>query len=208
MAIITERDQKLVLVCIHDPLPLQKIWIDRIRQEKLFEIISIIEENAIFLANPAKRTEISVQLTRLEYTDSNDSAFDKRSLDTYERLLQLLPPLRVKAMGINLNYSLTRDEDERAAEFIRDKFLKEKDILQDALGTHIFGNSTRIFYGEPTDHFDIRIYPVDLIGKEIGVALHKHKDIDIAEQDMLIKTTKELFLKTYQENVKIINKLF
>lgn len=208
MAIIAEKTQKLVLVCLYDPLPLQKVWVDHIRQENLFEVISVIAENAIILANPAKKTEISVQLTRLEYTDSNDSAFDKRSLDIYERLLQVLPPLRVKAIGVNLNYLFTRDEDKRAAEFIRDKFLKEKGILQDALGGQIIGNSTRIFYGEPSDHFDIRIYPTDLIGREIGVTLHKHKDIDIADQDMLIKTTKELFLKTYQENVKIINKLF
>lgn len=208
MAITNKRERQVVLVCIYDPLPLQKVWIDHIRQEKLFEIISVIAESAILLASPAKKIEISVQLTRLEYTDSNDSAFDKRSLEIYERLIQSLPPLRVKAMGINLNYSFTRDEDKLAAEFIRDKFLKEKDILQNVLGSQIIGNSTRIFYGEPSDHFDIRIYPTDLVGKEIGVALHKHNDIDIADQDTLVKATKELLLKANQENVKIINKLF
>lgn len=208
MSIIAEREQKLVLVCIYDPLPLQKIWVDRIRQEKLFEIISILEEKVILLRNMAKNIESSIQLTRLEYVDSNISAFDKRNLEIYEKLLQLLPPLRVKAIGINLNYTVTRDEDKTASEFIRDKFLKDKDILQNLLGNKILGNSTRIFYGEPTDHFDIRINPVDLIGKEIGVAIHKHKDIDIADQNLLVKTTMDLLFKTCQENVKIKNNLF
>ena len=208
MSIIAEREQKLVLVCIYDPLPLQKIWVDRIRQEKLFEIISILEDNVILLRNMAKNIESSIQLTRLEYVDSNNSSFDKRNLEIYEKLLQLLPPLRVKAIGINLNYTVTRDEDKTASEFIRDKFLKDKDILQNMLGNQILGNSTRIFYGEPTDHFDIRIYPVDLIGKEIGVAIHKHKDIDIAEQDTLLKMTADILFKTCQESSKIKNKLF
>ena len=73
MSIIAEREQKLVLVCIYDPLPLQKIWVDRIRQEKLFEIISILEDNVILLRNMAKNIESSIQLIRLEYADSNNT---------------------------------------------------------------------------------------------------------------------------------------
>ncbi|OGL40356.1 MAG: hypothetical protein A2042_05510 [Candidatus Schekmanbacteria bacterium GWA2_38_11] len=208
MAIKAEKLQKLILVCIYDPLPIQKVRIDQIRQEELFELISIIEEKGIFLADQAKNTEISIQLTRLEYTDSNNLAFDKRNLEIYENIVQLLPPLRVKAVGINLHYTLIRDEDKLAAEFIRDKFLNEKNILQDILGNKIIGNSTRIFYGEPDDHFDIRVFPVDLISREIGITLHKHKDIDIADQKLLIQTTKELLIKTCEENIKIMYKLF
>lgn len=208
MSIITERNQNLVLVCIYNPLPFQEILIDRIRKEKFFEFISIAEENTILLVKPDKKTQISVRSTRLEYIDSNESVFDERSLEIYEKVLQLLPPLRIKAMGINLNYTLTRDEDKLASEFIRDKFLKEKNILQNALGNQIIGHSMRIFYGEHSDYFDIRIHPVGLMDKEIGVTLHKHKDIDIADKDLLVKTSKALLFKICQENTKIKNKLF
>lgn len=208
MGIEAEKHRKAIIVCIFDPLPLDKVRVDQIRQENLFEVVASLEGNAIFLASPSKNIEISVQLTRLEYIDANDAPFDKRNIEIYEKALKVLPPLRIKAMGVNLNYALTLEGNIIAAEYIRDKFLKENEALQDKIGSPIIGSSTRIFYGEPTDHFDIRIYPLDLISKEIGITIHKHKDKDIANQDLLIKETHETFYKSCEEYFKLKNKLF
>lgn len=93
MSIITEKEQKLVLVCIYDPLPLEKIWVDRIRQEKLFEIISILENNVILLGNRAKNIESSIQLTRLEYVDSNTSSF-KSLVEKIKKFVAIVRNLR------------------------------------------------------------------------------------------------------------------
>ncbi len=208
MSIKNTNDQKLILVCIFDPLPLDKIKIDQIRQEGLFEFITEFEGNAILLANQVKKVQASVQLTRLEYTDINQTEFEKRSLDLFEKLLQVLPPLRIKAIGINLHYTLVFDNDIIAAEFVRDKFLKNQDTLQNTLAKPIIGSSIRFFYGAPDEHFDVRIYTLELKDKDVQVSLHKHKDVDIAMQDLLIKTTREMFYDTCAEKIKLANKIF
>lgn len=207
MPIISKKNGKLTLVCIYDPLPLEKVWIDKIREGRVFDTISVLEGNAILFAKKDANIEGSLQLIRLEYNDSNVDDFHERNLDVYEKLLQHLPSLRIRALGVNLSYRIVRDENKSAGEFIRDKFLNDRDALQKMLGSAIFGSSTRIFYGEPRDYFDVRITPADFVGSDISVTLHKHKDVDIADQEVLIKTTKNLMMESCSEGIKVLNNM-
>ncbi len=206
MIISPKQDQKLVIVCIYDILPLDKVKLDDIRKENIFEIIGSVGENIIVFNSPAKNIEISLQMTRLEYTDSSNTVFHKRNLEIFEKTLQSLPPLRIKAIGINLHCIYTI-EDISATEFIRNKFLKDKESLEESLEKSILGSSVRVFYGEPNDHFDLRLYPLQLTGRDLGIAIHEHKDIDVAQQEKLIKLTYEMFYRVCEEKNKIEAKI-
>lgn len=203
---ITEKIPEIfIVVILYDPVAIKKVSIDRIKSTTSFDFISCIGEDAIVLKAPQNNVDAFFRTTKLEYTDRNTSKFQIRDLKELRNLLKSLPDISMRAIGINLFMKIKIDSKKNVAMLIRDAFLKDTEKFQKKFGKTIIQNSTRIFYGSPEDHYDLRLTPISFSGPELGIQLHYHRDIYMRDMDKFIGTLEEFFKETQQELVKIIN---
>ncbi len=196
------------IVYLYDPLSLDQLWIDKIRdakleESKLFNIISLLEDQALILESSKRKIRSTIQVSRLEYGDRSGVVFRERNLEPLEILLKCLPYFKVKAIGVNLHSSGELENTSTPGKYITDTFIKNPDDIQKKLNKPIIGTSVRLFYGEKMDHYDLRIQPQNLSDNIISISLHKHKDIDVVDRERLMEITKEMFSQVSEENDKI-----
>jgi len=201
--------QDMVIVLLYDPKPLEDVSIDAIRNQTSFDVISYIAEQGVI---PFKSTKTAVQgsfqTTRLEFIDKNRTPFEHRDTKVFKNLLNSLPRLSVKAIGINLFLNIKLEESRNAGQYIRDNFLKNGSTFEEKLGSPIFANSIRLFYGKMDNHFDLRLTPLQLEGDELNMQLHYHRDIHIVDTQKLISTARNFLKEEKQELKKLVKILF
>jgi hypothetical protein len=205
MPIATRVPKELVVVYLYDPVPLSKFNLDPIRNQTAFSGVGSVEEG-IFLLSPEKKVRATIQTSRLEYTDENEEGFESRELATLCDLWQHLPPLCVKAFGVNVNMRQTMEGRPNSGEFIRDKFLAGAREMEQMLSRPIIGTATRIVYGEAHEYFDLRITPLELAGvagAPLHVQLHYHKDVQLTDAERLTQETQQAVGATLGELVRL-----
>ena len=205
----TKSPQHFSIVLLNDPVPLDKVSVDNIRKNGVFEVVTSLGNEALLLESPIKKIKANFQIIRLEFTDENSSDFDKRTFSDFESLLNLLPPLMVKAVGVNLFARLDFADNFDVSQLISDSFLKDREKFEAKLKSKVISTSVRVFYGESTnDHYDLRLTPVDLKASKLYIQLHRHKDIVITDQIRQIAETRKLFEETRLELNKTLKEIF
>ena len=209
MATITNQSfRKADIVALYDPCPLDVVSTEKIRSVEHVDFVTAIKDEAILVALTKKNIKFAFQTIRFEYTDDNTTVFLERDISHFAKLIQALPSnLKYKAIGINLFMDFKLDGVTNAGEFIRDKFLLDKESIKIKVEKDIIAHSIRLFYGSKEDHNDLRITPLDLIGNGVGIQLHRHKDVTFTQTEQVVSTTTDLFKESYIELNRVIGKL-
>ncbi|MFH0887719.1 MAG: hypothetical protein V1871_00735 [Planctomycetota bacterium] len=200
--------QHVSIILLYDPCSLEKVSLDNIKESGGFDIVTQIENAVILLGNQTKKTKVTFQPIRLEFTDENNSSFKERDFSNFISLVTILPTLAIKAIGINIFCRLDFADNFNTSQFISDNFLKDKKTFEDKVKNKVISTSTRIFYGDTNDHFDLRLTPVDLNSSKLGIQLHRHKDINVVDTTRQTEEVKKLSDETIVELDKIIKEIF
>ncbi len=208
MKILNQSPRQFVIICLYDPYSIELVSLDDIRKKGVFNTLTSVEDEFLIFESSQKKVRVTFQTTRLEYVDENTNNFEERDLNLFRELILNLPQLKIKAIGVNFLLQLMLNEGLKAGEFIRDRFLSNQDSFESKLGKPIISHSIRTFYGSPEDHYDLRLTPIKLIGNELGVQLHLHRDIQVTEHERLVAKITSLFSEGNEELRRLINQLF
>ena len=207
MNIAEKKYKDFAIVYMYDPINLEKTNLDKLKEKLFPRIFSDSESNLCLLEDTQRKLRVQLQSTRLEYIDNNETEFTKRDIDSLTILLDALPQMSIRALGLNFSIEIKVTDYIHAGEYIRDTFLKDTAQLENKFDQKIICASTRMILGAPGDHLDVRITPSDITSDKILCQVHYHKEAHIVDPSKVFNDTKELYLKWSKDIDSILNNL-
>ena len=203
MQFVKKSPQDILVVLLMDPLQLDSIPLDIAKSKTPFDRIAYFEGNFIAFETDKEHVKASLQNNRLVIKDTNTTEFNERNTKIIAKLINVLPPLSVKALGTSLFLSVEIDGEKSAAELTKNTFLSTQLDLKKLFQEPVLSNSTRIFYGSSESYYDLRLTPPKFTGPELGIQLHRHQDTNITKNSELSKT----IITSINSTIKELNRL-
>jgi hypothetical protein len=205
----TREPRETSVVLLYDPKDLTEVQLDRVRAEGSFEVlISAKSLQAILLNSETNSTRVSIQPTRLEFTQELRSPFAERSLESLRAILAVLPELSIRGFGLNYMLSITVQGYKVGGQFIRDRFLAQPTGFEKILGGVPFASATRIIFGQPEEYRDLRLTPPELNSEAVVLQYHYHKEESVRDKDRIYRLIAERYpleITTLNEIVSQLN---
>ncbi len=190
------------VVYLYDPIPLEKVALDSLKL-RFPRVVFVPEQELIIAESPEQKTKTQILTARLEFTDDSGTEFSRTDLSVIGNLLQAMPPLNVKAYGVNLLLRVVIADYENAGLYTTERFLSEFKSLEQNLGARIIASAHRLFYGEPANYFDLRLTPLEIIGEWLHLQLHRHKDIHLTDSERILQETVTGHRETIEELARL-----
>jgi len=185
MEIVNFKLNNVVVVIIIDPINLQGISIDALKEKGYAQIV--VDPNAIIFKNSKGLESGLIQSVRLEFNSGGVKTFEsKKFISFIMRALNVIPKLSSKFLGINYFANTNIRNENNAGNYIKLNLLANGPKLEEKLNAPVISAATRIIFGKQDDFLDIRLFPPKLEDPNLGIQFHSHKKIterkDIKEE--------------------------
>jgi hypothetical protein len=198
--------EQMGVVLLYDPVPLEKVSLDQLKTHFPSVTSYLPEEEALTAESNEKKRWVQIFSARTEFVDQNDATeFSADALDPIKILLSAMPPLRVKAFGVNFHLKGTVEGYLVAGDFVTSAFVKDLERLETKLGAKIIASAQRFTYGAPARYYDVRVTPETLQGSGLHVQLHRHVEGEIADPGRLFEQLKFAFDEGIKELDRIVD---
>jgi hypothetical protein len=196
------KNQQASLVYLYDPIPLEKVSLDTLKAQ-FSRVVAVPDLEVIVAESIERKLKAQIQTARLEYTDESGGEFLPKQLEPIPILLRALPPLNIKAFGMNLHVRAVMEGYNDAGAYSMESFLANAKKLEEKLKSKLLSSSERFIYGEPTNFFDLRITPVELGGEWLHLQLHRHKDLHLTDSERIYQETMTVHAETIKELARL-----
>lgn len=203
MKIGETRPKALHLVLLYDQIAVHSISLDSIKSSTGFKTITLLPDQVmggvVVLSDETNAQKVTIQPNRLEFIDETEEPFINRKLEEFNKLLQVLPQLAIKAYGINFVMHVTPESGETAGRFLAKSYIKDSSDIETRLKQPILSASIRLFLGTQDHHRDLRLTPIDFSSKELTLQYHLHRDTPISDAARLKQHLEASLLESIQE---------
>jgi len=194
----------LVIIILINPIDLREVSVDSLRRESGFEEV-MVDPNGILLVKSPVAENATIQTTRIEFNTGSDKFLkDKEIVNLVSRVIDCLGKISIRSVGTNYFGTLEIEGCKDGGLYIKNKFLRDAKKIESKLGGKIIASATRIFWGTPEKHYDLRLYP-DRLG-EVGTVrfqFHIHtanKGDLVSIHDFLVKNV-EIEPKIFENKI-------
>jgi hypothetical protein len=188
---------------LYDPIPLDKVGLD-VLKEAFVGVESDPDAEFIYAQSVEKKIKAQVLTARLDFLYESDAEFENDALAAIKILLRALPPINVKGLGVTQSFKAIIDGEKDAGVYSTKKFLAGYQELTEKLKSPIIAGLHRFTYGDSTNYFDARFTPVQLAGEWLHLQLRKHKDVNLADSDRIIKETLDVQREVVVEFARLL----
>jgi hypothetical protein len=191
------------LVFLYDPIPLEKVSLDLLKSQFSDGAAYSADEKVVVGGSTEEGRRVQIQTARLEYTKDNPESFVANLTAPIETVLGALPPLAIKALGINLFLRGVGKGVEPPTVASSLMLFGEVDTVQRKLSGKLIATAQRVLYGDSKEYFDLRVTPLGLAENTLQIQLHKHKDLDISDTKRILQETAEAHRQTIVELARL-----
>ena len=176
------------IVYLYDPVPLDRVQLD-ILKECFSKVVSMSDEQMILAQHSDPRMSVEIQIARLMYNNESAKEFAERNFQSVKDILRAMPPIHVRAFGVNLHLRVVMPGFESAGTYSTQSFLANHKKLEEKLDAEIIGSAHRFVYGNAANYFELRLTPLELGSEWLHLQLHMHKELHLTDSDRIYEET-------------------
>jgi hypothetical protein len=180
------RHGSISVVVLYDLVDLREdVRLDAFRESEAWSVVAAVRDGPIILDDAEHKQRATVSAVQLDYTDGNDSPFEKRECSGLSSVLEALPPLSTKSITVGLHIRGDVAEEASATAVVINAFMKDEHTISEKLGGDLLSAAVWLNYGSGDEHWGLQITPSQQTQRGIGIRMEYSKDVSIKDVERL-----------------------